>query len=337
MSTEYELITSTGKRSVLGEIIVTLFEFCDMNCKFCNQDHASVVGMDNIRQKLHDIKDSISQLESIGKNTFEVHIMGGEVFSDFVPDSCFDDYRYLYEELTSWRDNIEVSFTTNFVWKNTKRVEDLLRDCPDLLLMSSYDPSGRFSKENHQIFMENVKAFSNSGRLKSFNVIMTKPNMRKIMSKEDPSFDYIYDNFPIYFDYYTPEKNAIMMSPNDIELREFMKFMVDVYPECGPFNKFLDKSSVNRMSCMDTHTIMPTGKSGYCTILLDGDSDNYIPKKEMEESWFKDYNCLVCPHYKRCTFGCFLSNHLSSFRTQEECWLSEVYDYVDEKCGAMPD
>ena len=43
-----DLITKSNKRAQTGEIIVTLFEYCPLNCKFCNQDHSSLEGIDTL-------------------------------------------------------------------------------------------------------------------------------------------------------------------------------------------------------------------------------------------------------------------------------------------------
>ena len=329
---EHNIITKTNKRSILGEIIVTLFEQCNMSCKFCNQDHNSKVGMDTIRDKLEVVQRAIKNM-SATRGMFSVHFMGGEVFSDLVPDSCFDDYRYLADELDKWsKENnydVEICFTTNFVYERTDRLQNLLDDCPQIKLLTSYDPSGRFGSGQLEKFQENVKMFKDY--IKSANVIMTKPNIEKFLKRATPFFDFLYDNYDIYFDYYTPEKNRERMTPNDVQLRDFMKFMLDNYPNCLPFKDYPSKQK-KRMTCQDTFTIMPSGDAGGCTILLSQDLDNYRPtKEEMEQKWFEDYNCLECPHFQRCSMGCFLSNHLKSFRTQEPCWLAEVYDYVDAK------
>jgi len=323
---EYQIISDLGKRENRGEIIVTLFEWCDLKCKFCNQDHNSNVGMDTIRDKTYAIDDAIHKLKSIGKNYFSIHLMGGEVFSDFVDNSCFDDYKYLYDKYNS--DNTEICMTTNFIFDNVDRVKQLLKDCPDMKLMTSYDPSGRFSEKNEQIFLENIEMFNRLHKVKSINVIMTKPNIRKFLDGDRDTFDKLYyKNYDFFFDYYTPEKNAEIMSPTDIQLRDLMKLMIERYPSVEPFRS-ISKKENQKMTCQDTYTIMPTGEGGFCTILLD-DRNNFIPKEKLEKSWVEEYGCLECKYFQRCGLGCFLGNHLYSYKTQEVCWLSEVYDYVE--------
>ena len=162
---------------------------------------------------------------------------------------------------------------------------------------------------------------------------MTKPAIIKFLNDDIPFFDYLYRNFDIYFDYYTPENNSKQFMPTDIELKTLMLYLVDNYPSCLPVKDYFSKKKI-RMSCQDTYTILPNNLAGMCTILLDGYYKGYKRNKEdMETRFMEDYNCLECEHFNRCSLGCFLSHDLSETRTQEECWLKEVYNYVDSKHG----
>jgi sulfatase maturation enzyme AslB (radical SAM superfamily) len=328
-----EKVINNTKRTETGEIIVTLFEYCDISCLFCAQDHNSMAGIDTIKDKIEPIKKAIAELQKKGKTVFTINIMGGEVFSDKLPDSVYDDYVILVHSIKSYcsDNNIEVSvqFTTNFIWTNTQRVSAFLEKTK-VKLYTSYDPSGRFNVDTFKLFTRNVFEFT--PHIRSVNVIMTKPNLDRFVTNVVPFFDYLYKHFPVYFDYYTPEKHMDVLLPKDYELRNFMKYMYDVWPNCSPFNGFNNKTKQN-MSCMDTYTIMPNEDFGRCDILLKGVIPiKLIPsKKDLEQAWFDDYKCLECEHFNRCSLGCFLSNHIKDARTQEECWLKEVYDYVDNK------
>lgn len=328
-------LISNGKRTDTGEIIVTLFEFCDLHCLFCNQDHSSIEGIDSVKSKIHPIIKSIEDLQSRGKDNFEIHIMGGEVFSDKLPDSIFDDYAALVDNIRHYsRDEgvpIEVSFVTNFIFNKKQRVKHFLTT-NDIKVFTSYDPAGRFTKETFEIFKQNVVEFT--PMIQSVNCIMTKQNIQRFMKGQVDFFDYLYDNFPIYFDYYTPERHYNELIPADVELRDFIKCMLVEWPECLPFKDFTSRQKKN-MTCMDTYTIMPDNRFGRCTILLDKSVEdvqpiNLIPlKPKLEQQWFDEYNCLECEHFDRCSLGCFLSNHIKGGRTQKECWLKQVYDFVD--------
>jgi len=254
--------------------------------------------------------------------------MGGEVFADELNPKVYTDYQYLCWELDRWATeeniNLEICFTSNMVFNNTQELDNLLMISGPTLI-TSFDPAARFNKETFEIFKTNVKKYKN--HIKSVNVIMTKPTIQKFMSGDVEFFDYLYEHFDIYFDYYTPEKNMKTFIPNDIQLRDFMVYMLKHYPKALPFADYTSKTK-KQMSCMDTVTIMPNGSYGACTVLLKDFKNVSINKQEMEQEWFEQYNCLECKHFQYCSMGCFLSNHMQSFRTQEACWLSEVYDVV---------
>ena len=84
------LIDHVDKRTINGEIIVTLFEQCNLTCKFCPQDHNSVMGMKEIKEKKDYIIQSILHLQEQGRSQFSVHLMGGEIFSNLISTEIFD-------------------------------------------------------------------------------------------------------------------------------------------------------------------------------------------------------------------------------------------------------
>lgn len=325
-----KIINKHEKRSYVGEIIVILFEFCDLSCLFCHQDHDSIVGLDTIIEKFQYIKSSIETLIKKGKTEFYINIMGGELFSDNVDDEIFLDYIILIEKIRLYgKDNnlpITIRFVTNFIWTRSERVKRFIKD-NEILLLSSYDPSGRFNAQNLETFKKNVLDFKED--IVSFNVILTKPNIDKFLKNSIPFFDYLYDNFPIFFDHYGPNKNDNFLIPTDIELREFAKHMIDKWPKCSPYANYFKKTKTE-MTCMDTFTVMPSGDHGGCGKFER--VSKVIPiKLVLEQKWFDDYNCLECEHFSRCSLGCFMSHHIKDSRTQQECWLKEVYDYIDGK------
>jgi hypothetical protein len=325
-----QLIDVHNKRSSTGEIIVILFELCDLSCLFCNQDHTSIVGIDTIVDKFEQIKNTIDILRKKGKTDFSIHIMGGEIFSDSLDDAVFTDYIKLINQTKQYCEinNIPVviSVVTNFVWKKKDRVKRFLIES-GVEVMSSYDPSGRFNSSTLEIFKENVLEFKDF--ISMISVVITKPTIDKFLKNQVPFFDYLYANFSIFFDHYGPEKNQKFLMPTDIEVREFTKYLVDCWPNTYPIRNYFSKTK-SQMTCMDTFTIMPGGKSGGCGQYEQ--LDKVIPIKLVtEQTWLDNYNCLECEHFNRCALGCFMSNHIKDMRTQKECWLKEVYDYIDSK------
>jgi organic radical activating enzyme len=324
------LIDKHKKRPSTGEIIVTLFEKCNLSCLFCNQDHTSTEGMNNIVNKIEQIKSVIDGLQKKGKKEFSIHLMGGEIFSDDLEDSIFEDYKKLIKLIeTHCSENkipVSISVVTNLVWEKKDRIKKFL-DETKVDVLSSYDPAGRFNTNSLKIFKENVLEFKDY--IKSINVVITKPTIDRFLKNQIPFFDYLYENFQIYFDHYGPEKNQKLLMATDVQVRDFMKYLVDYWPNVLPVQNYFSKTK-SEMTCMDTYTVMPNEKWGGCGH-FEG-IEKVIPIKSVtEQKWIDGYNCLECEHFNRCSLGCFMSNHVRDMRTQKECWLKEVYDYVDSK------
>jgi hypothetical protein len=325
-----QLIDNHKKRPSTGEIIVTLFELCNLSCLFCNQDHNSIEGIDNILGKIDQIKSTITLLRTKGKTDFSIHLMGGELFSDELDDKVFEDYKKLIQLINAYSIDqnipISVSIVTNLVWQKKDRIKDFLNQT-GIKIMSSYDPAGRFNLNSLEIFKQNVLEFKDY--IETINVVMTKPTIDKFIKNQIPFFEYLYDNFPVYFDQYGPEKNQQLLMATDVQVRDFMKYLIDYWPNVLPVRNYFSKTK-SQMTCMDTFTVMPSGKSGGCGKFEH--LDKVIPIKLItEQEWIDGYNCLECNHFNRCSLGCFMSNHVRDMRTQKECWLKEVYDYVDTK------
>lgn len=323
------LFNTHQRRSTTGEIILNLFEFCDMSCSFCSQDHDSKIGMDKILEKFQPVVEVIQIQKKMGKSDFHLHLMGGELFADDVPDSIFVDYKLLIEKIREYCTNnnikLKISIASNFVWKDGNRVIRLKEETKTEL-MTSYDPAGRFNASTFEIFKQNVRQYAQ--HISSVGVVITKPTIQKFLKNDVPFFDFIYQNFQVYLDYYGPEKNANVLQPKDTDLRDFMKLIIDTWPNCLPVSGFLKDNT--SMTCQDTYSIMADGSYGGC-----GKSEkviNFIPIKPiLEQQWFDDFNCVECQYFSKCSFGCFMSHHVKEMRTQKECWLKEVYDYIESK------
>jgi radical SAM protein with 4Fe4S-binding SPASM domain len=304
--------------------------------------------MDKIAEKFDLVASSMLALKKSGKTTTTVNFMGGELLADDLPDSLFSEYETLIKRVRDYGISIdfltEMHISTNLVWENTNRVKDFL-DRVGIQIAVSYDPAGRFNTENFEIFKKNLVEFK--PYVKFVGSVMTKPSIDRFMARSVPFFDYIYNNFDITFDHYTPEGGDLFPDPNlktsnflmpaDVELREFYKFMLDNWPNCQPFKDMPEKSP-QPLSCMSTITIRQNANIDSCTKY---DITTAAPAQQVvtffgnlskhKDQWLEDYNCLSCEHMQYCTFGCFMNNHTKKIRTQEECWLKEVYNYVDEK------
>jgi hypothetical protein len=281
--------------------------------------------------------------------------MGGELFSDRLPVSIFDDYLTLINKVREYAISInlpiKVSIPSNMIWSRRDRVLQFLKES-NIILNASYDPAGRFNSTNFETFKSNVQFFRD--HIKQIGVVMTKPNIKKFMSGKAEFFDYLYENFNISFDHYTHSQDAKVspeiLMPMDYELRDFYKFMITQWPKCYPFVETVSQLSQS-MFCMRTMYVFPDASFGACgsveSIILPmvpaPDSkkpakvikivkETVSPLEKLIESKFvNEYDCISCEHMQRCSMSCFLNNHFYSTRTQEACWLKEVYDFVDSK------
>jgi radical SAM protein with 4Fe4S-binding SPASM domain len=339
-------IIDKSKENQKGELIVILFEKCNLACQMCYQNHTDDTGIDTVLDKFSTVVSAINSLKSKGKTSTTVNFMGGELFADDVSDSVFEDYKILIHKIQDYSKSIDfptvMHIASNMVWTKTNRVKDLL-DTTGVNLAASYDPSGRFNSDTFEVFKKNLIEFN--PYIKQVGTVMTNPSMKKFQSNNVPFFDYIYNNFEVVFDHYTPQggdfyidprrqiSNVLM--PTDVELRDFHKFMIENWPNCYPFKDMHSKEH-QPMSCMSTITINPSTAIDSCA--------TYDVKQEPaiqvitffgnlskhKNQWVDDYDCLSCEHMPRCSFGCFINHHTKDLRTQEACWLKEVYDFVDE-------
>ena len=93
------------------EIELHLFEFCNLSCAFCGQDHDSTEGMNTIEEKALQVTDF---MKKSNMNSHIVNIMGGEIFNDLVPDDTFESYIKFYKIINSWCD--DNNHTVRFNW-----------------------------------------------------------------------------------------------------------------------------------------------------------------------------------------------------------------------------
>lgn len=317
------------KSSNLGEVIVTLFEHCNLACSFCSQNHNSFEGVDSIPEKYFAIKSVYENLRAQNKKQFSFHFMGGEILSDEISNQILSKIESLILRCQKSFENSEFLITSNMIWSDRVRVKNLL-DRLEINLAVSYDPAGRFNTSQLDIFMNNIKYFKDY--IQTVNIILTAPNIYKFLNKEVTGFDYLYDNFNIYFDYYTPEKNASINCPSDTELLDMFKFLSINYPKVSPIDKYLLGDTRKNLTCQRTNVIAADGEIGHCNLLVGGNyrAMTYDSREKMEAKWIEGFNCLMCDYFSRCGLGCFQENHiLPEKATMEHCWLKDYWGFLD--------
>lgn len=316
------------------EIELHLFEYCNLACTFCGQDHDSKEGMNTIREKANQVIDFMDASE-LSDHT--VNIMGGEIFNDDIPASIFDDYLAFYKAIRSYclatNQTVRFNWVTNLIFqKNISQVERLLHFTENSFLSTSYDFAGRGLDINRMLtFKANLERFKD--RIGVVGFVMTRPSIRKLITNKDKFFkEVLYPNFPLYFDWYVPEGSADKMLPTELEMLSAMLFMAEHYPNMEPIRSMLN-NEFNQMTCFSLHkvTILPTGKEVTCRY-LDYDKDkfihevDYLSNSNIIQAHLDRNNCLSCEYYSRCQFRCFVQADWTELERLPECFIKTFFD-----------
>jgi len=148
-----------------AEIELHFFEYCNLACAFCGQDHDSQVGMNTVMNKAERVKEFIEQSR---KDKFIINMMGGELFNDLVSDDLFVDYLNFALDVDSHAQqagkHCTFNWVTNLVFEKWERVQKLLDTLRMLKVKTnvstSYDFAGRpLNEARKDMFHQNLERF----------------------------------------------------------------------------------------------------------------------------------------------------------------------------------
>jgi hypothetical protein len=323
-----------------AEIVVCLFEHCNLVCVFCPQDHDAIVGAshDEILAKT----DSIAEWINANKRStyFKIHTMGGELFQDrWIQLGFLDTYKEFIDQIrnkVSINKHVEPNFITNLLFDDVQSVDKFLRD-NKFQISVSYDPKGRFNQHQFEKFKQNVDLLSD--HIQMISCVATRQSMQAIIDG-DEYFDYLYSKFPCDFDSFLPSvSSSEILMPKESELLAFNKHLIDNYPACLNVSYFTEPDTHNRMSCTrgNSVTILPDGtqpKGCSGSLFLKNPSSNDLGSGAIVEKFLTRYNCFECEFYKKCPFTCFIKNDYAKIvRDVNECVFKESFRYVESKKG----
>jgi radical SAM protein with 4Fe4S-binding SPASM domain len=332
------------KRDPEQEYTIHLFEYCNLSCSFCWQNHSDKIGLDTILNKLEPIDKFVSKEN---KNSITLNLMGGEVFA---PAIYTKEINEAYKQLSlgiskiakKYNKKYSLNWVTNLVTDRNgiEQIEDLLQYSKDnnisARLTTSYDPRGRFNKSQFEIFKMNVDYFDN--RITCFSCLLTKPNIEYYLKHGDEYFDYLYNKGKyIFFDYYMPDEHAEHNMPSDELLLKFFKLCVDKYPNVHPIKDWIFNKR-NYASCRVSKLVLADGTLCQCGNLVQDKKSlsmykSPIKKKDnsiIENSFLEKYNCASCEFLDRCTLGCFM-NHDYKYREElDECVYKLTHKYIED-------
>jgi sulfatase maturation enzyme AslB (radical SAM superfamily) len=330
----YELIKS--KVIDHSEIVVNFFDYCNMRCSFCPQDHESKEGVSR-EEILSKVPYLLNYIESNPSKEFLLHLMGGELFQDdLIDDGFLDHFSDFIEQMEMGkREGVTLSynFITNLVFTKTQKVKDFC-DKHNLKLAISYDPVARFTVNQLQQFKANVEEFKDYIRM--FSCVMTKQNMRAIIDG-DSYFTYLYNNFDCHWDHLLVGDSRLdKMMPKESEVLEFYTHLVDNYPKCLNVLQFTDKThKANKMGCTrgNSFTIfsdnsIPKGCSG--SVVLKDNKTEELWSTKIIDNFLQENECLTCQYYQRCSLSCFVHNDYEKLvKDVQGCVYKKVFEYAD--------
>lgn len=341
-------------------IYITLYFFdkCNLNCDFCFQDKSVPIDINRIKELPDKIIDKISPVPiNPILQYLKFTIMGGELFSDDIPDSMFS----IYEEVCNnvillIKENlpcvsITLDWLTNGIFTNYTRVIKLLNNITfnniTQLIGLSYDPIGRFrTKDQFEMFINTFKYFHNYKP--EISITLTKPNIYEIINNKDNFICNLSKEISIYLNYYISSEtnsNWELYQPNDDDLFNFYKWAIDN-------NKFnivskllkgfiLDDENMVENSCMcKNFTLYINGEymNDCVKIMSIYPGTDFYGKYHDNITWensceiratlgFIKRGCFSCNYQHLCSGMCWCSLIFKGYDIGE-CPIQRLYDYI---------
>lgn len=338
------------------EIACSLFEACNLKCKFCFEGHRNnKIDIDYIRQIPFNVMDAIRKDFKVYKNIKDVNIRlwGGELFFDGLKDEIFDEYRLFVDTFNNMFKKefpnivLKYSWLTNGVFTKWERVKDIL-DYSNGTIGFSYDPSGRFSTQKQkELMIENVKRFYNMGYFNCLSITLTKKTIEEYVSgNSDIKALELGERYDINF--YTANPNWKELIPTDEDMFKFFKwgldndlFYINVisqlvnsvinegkyipqhYCDCKTCVQYSNGCAT--VDCVKRASILPRemfyGK--YTDII----TEENVSDIKLSMGMIKR-GCLTCEYYNRCQMPCWVSVIFEGYKPTE-CPYKQAHKYIE--------
>lgn len=330
------------KRPQLGEIELTLFENCHLNCAFCHHDKKSTVGLsrEGIFSKIPLVEDHLNKMVGMVKEV-QINMVGGELFQDRISEWAYPVYYDLLVEIKKIYDRlglkIKVVWVTSFQFSKQDRVQKLLDDLNAVdvpsYIICSYDFDGRPVKGPYG---KNIEYFADY--ITSINMVATVPSIERFMADDDEYFHYLFEKFDnFYFDDYIPDRGFDHLIPSDSLYLEFLKFVYHSYPSINPMADLIYNES-NHMHCMALNkvTIFPDNSTSNCRWDRYDQRDfntEYKPKDNagMMQAYMDENGCLSCKWWNKCGFRCYTQwDWKNRERDLPDCIMRMWFNYMDK-------
>lgn len=317
------------------ELVLYLFTKCNLKCSFCFQEHDKDIDMEYINglpdRAMKALERDLTMQESAEK--LFIRFLGGELFSDNIPDSYFDIYadlaNTLRQRIKERYPNIKIEFivTTNGAYSKVDRLVKFLKDNNfGNTVAISVDFVGRYTNDKVKFRVyDTIKELHNNGFSVDIGIVMTKRNINYMLNNlnEIKSLVEDYKVSNILLNSYIPNEGWEEDLPSDDDIWKLYKFcIVNKLFYVGIINYLMNaaitgKNNYKVCECKFIPTIIGDVSTIDCTRtassldrhLFFGD---YVD--ELDEDNVSDVKaslgivkrgCLSCDHYKYCPQMCW--------------------------------
>nr|DAP16833.1 MAG TPA: Molybdenum cofactor biosynthesis protein A barrel, LIGAND BINDING PROTEIN [Caudoviricetes sp.] len=343
------------------EVRFHLFNRCNLRCKFCSETDNGIrcdqkIDVEYIRSLPNQLVSNIEDILRNGKeNIISVNIMGGELFSDDIPDEIFKEYENLIESTDRFLKStgtithpIKYLCTSNGVYHHIDRVISFLKKF-NMDIKLSYDFFGRFSHNTQEaLWWETCNQLIDHGIVVNVSMVLTKPNIESLMNNEiifPPSIDIHTHDYIPRFDY----KDYII---SDDDLFEFYQYCIDHgdtrITVLNDYIRALQTKSTKQICCENTYDMIfnPSFKNKYgldCMYQCDDIPSNldfyygtdvtkigcfYNCLGDKRELGLQKRGCYCCEHYEYCPKMCW-NKILFQHYELNECPIKRIYQYIE--------
>jgi len=316
------------KKGHWKEAHLILFEYCNLRCSFCHQDHDSKVGFDTIQEKTETL---IANTDP--RQPYVVNMTGGELFLDEFSDEFFERYYQAGKRIFEHFDDCILVLGTNLVYDRVYRLVNLVERLNvhgRTQIATSYDPAGRFDRIGRAKFVHNLDKVKEYVR--TVNVVITKQNINAFLNNEEGrEVTWMCDQFDVYFDHYIPSQMYEYIQPDEELIGKLYLVLNERYPNSYPIKDW-KRNTFNETTCRSTKIINKDGVVSTCwseagkNAILD-EGEGLKAKDDAEIRFVEKYDCFSCEYYSRCGMRCFL-HHTFIDDGNPTCQIKEMFKAI---------
>lgn len=301
----------------IEEITLILTRKCNLKCKFCNviynDDYNDEITSELVISKFSYIEKII---KTTPKQTINIVLMGGELFSDDIADDVINSYYQLLNQTAEicerYNKTLTISFMSNLITKKIDRLINLAKSLPNCEIHGSFDFVGRFDNPKLiKVWWDNAYAIKRSG-VKFFVAIVGHKYNMEIIKQFDPIWEKLYNEFGVYIQYYEPNNIADDYAISYSQYGEFLIFLYDNYRNEKFLQSVLHAFNNNRQMCCQSNWVDCSGVHKCCD------------HQAVIRVYKKNHRCLTCKYYNRCPFVC-----PRVYYKDTQCIFRKLFDHIN--------